>query len=467
MLVSSLSFALIQISVNDYYDFETQTSSGSLNDSHDVRCTSYAYLTPVNDARGMLNSTGGNAHPDTNLTNVIGGVWNQDAVRLKIGIGSPQFFGYFVTTEWNYTKIYSAFATAGKCEFDIIQVGITPYFEGTSEPGTYEITLASWTIDNLIYISMYDLGLMPDNLVGTSLSYQLNTNELWAFNSTAFYESTDTDSSTTRMVEAQCFIPEAYGRNNFSEINNPPGYYDVFCWNTTFEERPFTGAVMVLTNTPVSGSLRLIRFNQDYFTIIDTDHTPDYPTQSMPVTVTWGTTQTANSRLYYRSAPTSNTSNTTGWSSRFIDDDLLEHSIIINGSYIIDNRFYQYWVESNRTGTVINDTNSGIFYNFTVGVIILPGTVNDTAPFPKGLESVGTIIGVGVVDMLYIGSIFMILILSIGGFLASKKPELGVAIAVTGLVLFSVFGWIPYYIFPIIAIIFSIALAVMIKKMVM
>ncbi len=467
MLAGSVSFALISITVNTYYDFETQTSSGSLNASHDVRCTSYAYLTPVNNARGMLNSTGGNAHPDTSLTNVIGGVWNQDAVRLKIGIGSPQFYGYFVTNQWNYTKIYSAFASEGKCEFEIINLTHTPYFDGTSAPDTFEITLASWSNDDLVYFSMYDLGIMADNLVGVSTSYQVSLNELKYFNSTNFYESSEEDSSTSRFVEAQCFVPDAYGEHNFSEINNPPSYYDIFCWNSTVLNRPFIGAIMILTHSGDDGSVRLITFDPDYFTIGNVQHSPLNPMPSMDVTITWDTTQTADSRIYYRSAPISNTSNMSGWSSRYIDDDVLSHSVKINSSFIAVDRFYQYWVQSNRAGTIVNDTNSDIFYNFSVGVTDAPWDVNGTAPFPRGLENVGNAIGVDLMSMLYVGSFFMLLILSVGGFLASRKPELGVSIFVTGLVLFSLFGWLPYYIFPFVSIIFAIALAVMIRKMVM
>lgn len=482
-LASSLSLAAPQykIAVNQYFDFETGTNSGSLNNSHDVKCTSYAVLTPVNTARARLNATGGTSHLSTNLTDVIGSVWDQSGVIIKTGAGAARYFGYFVSTEWNYTKISSNTATSGYCEFDVLEISVDPYFEGTSAPSTYEITLAQWEGSwwdalfgslNTIYFSIYDLGMMTNNLVGTSHSFQTIQGELKYLNSTNYYDSSDQDSSATRMSEAQCFVTSAYGYFNFTEINQPPGYYDIYCWNSSVTNRPATGAVMLKDNTPgSSGSMRMAKFNADYFVISNVDHDPDNPLPNMSTVITWDTTQQADSRIYWRSAPLSNQTNLTGWSSKYLDESVYTHDLTINGTYIIENRFYQYWVESNRSGTVVNATNSGLYYNFSVGGIYFPivsetpeGYENQTAPvLNDAAENLATQLGLDVVIIINIIAIFIVSVFSIVALYCFKNPLFSAVIFITFTAVFTVIGFLPWYFFIILSLIFAFAMVKLMK----
>lgn len=345
-----------------------------------------------------------------------------------------------------------------------------PYFEGTSAPDTFEITLASWTNDENIFLSMYDLGLMPNQYVGSSAWYWVGGNVLYYLNSTNYYESPGTDSSTDRITTAQCFTT-AYGFFNFSEINEPPGYYDVYCWNTTVEARPFVGAIMILDVSGTSGSLRAVTFDPDYFVIGNTKHTPTNPLPNTTVTVSFDTTQTADSRIFWRSAPYSNLSNVTGWSTKYDSSAVLTHSLTINNTYVVKDRYYQYWVQSNRSGTVINDTNGGIYYNFSVGgygggiITETPsGLENQTAPAAgNALENMAAATGIEFQLLIYAFAFLIIFMATIATLMLFHNMLFAGTVFLTGIGLFTVFGMLPFYFFIIIGLIFAFAMIKLFK----
>jgi hypothetical protein len=466
-LFSSIGFAIIQLDLNDYYDFDTATESTVLNSSHDVRCTGTGILTPVNNARKLNNATSDNNAPIvTNYTNVMAGVWSQGQAKLKeTAPAGDNRYAYFVTTDWNYTKVYSKTVTTDKCEFETPQLSVKPYFDGTDYPATYENTLASWTNDAVVYLSFYDLGLMANNWIGSNARYWVATNELIYYNATTKYATTYSDSDLEHLYSSECLLSSGYGDFNFSEINQPDGTYDIYCWNSTITDRPYIGVFMLLTHSGSDGSFRAVWLNTEYFDIFGVAHSPNIPLANMSVVVSWATTLTADSRVYYRYATISNVTSYSGWTSIYDATATTSHAITISGSYILDNYYYQYWVQSIRSGTEINETNNGNYYNFTVGggklpeYIVPPSLENQTYPvLYNATYNLANNLGVDQFLIVNLFAIIIVLITTIGSLWFTHSPLMAGGVFIIGVALLSLFGYLPYYMFIIIALIIAMAM---------
>lgn len=461
---SAVGLAAINLDVNDYYDFETNTHTTVLNSSHDVKCTGTGQLTPVNNARKLNNATGGNDDPIvTNYTNVMKGVWSQGIAKLKETAPSgANRYAYFVTNDWNYTHVYSKTVTESRCEFETPIISQIPYFFGTNYPSTYVNATVSWTNDDIIYFSFYDLGVMSDEWVGSSMRYKASTNELIHYNTTTKYSQYYYDTALEHLTSSECLLSGGYGNINFSEINQPEGTYDVFCVNSSISDRQYVGVFMLLTHGWETGSFRGVWLSTSYFNIYGVSHSPIKPAPNMPVTVTWTTTQPADSRVYYQYHPLSNVT-FSGWTSIYSGTETVSHSIVIDGSYIINSYFYQYYVESIKAGTTVNDTNSGNYYNFTIGSAIPSTSWNETAGetppvVPIAIDRLSQALGLTADMTLFMWGILILIICTGAALIASRNPVFGAVVFVVTAALLGVFGWIPYYI--IIIVILGVAIVI-------
>lgn len=499
---ASLGFAVsydYRIDNNAYFDVETGTSSAVLNSSHDFKCTataSYARIVPVNGARAMVNSTYGGLITE-NKTSVLGAFWNQEAKELCFGCGAVYRYVYLVTNEGNYTRIESETASESKCEFNVWDaISTTPFFDGDTFPTDYQ--LASWTIedafqDDWVYISPYDLGVMKDYYAGAVIKYHGYEDKLYFFNSTESKSDTSIDKSgdLTELDEAligsTCLISSGYSAVTEREaVAEPPTQLAIYCFNTTSNSGKPSAVVAwsVINRTDVRGlpfsgielDMKMVWLNPSYFTIYNVDHDPTIPQPNTTVTISWTTTQVANSKIYWRSTEVYNNlsdeSAYSGWSSKTIDESLATHSVTINNTYILEERFYQFWVESNSSGTVINDTNSGVYYNFSVGGVTLPGNYDPDLPGTKwenetlkpgavvseGTKDMATNLGITQIEMVYAFFFGILIMFAIATLWFTGNPVIGIGVIIVGIALFSLFGYLPYYLFILIALAFAFAM---------
>jgi hypothetical protein len=223
--------------------------------------------------------------------------------------------------------------------------------------------------------------------------------------------------------------------------------------------------------------LKMSYFSEDYFAISNVRNIPEKPLENADVTIAWETTLDGDSTIHWRYASiASNLSdlNFTGWTSKYSNSSVYEHQIVINGSSIVANMFYQYWVESNRSGTVLNATNGGVYYNFSVFGVGLPDYTNQTmidqnltAPMIRtALDHLEAATGIDAFAILNGLAIFITIFLAALGGIATQKAELAIGILITCLLVFSVIGWLPSYVFVFITVVFSIAMSVIIRRVI-
>lgn len=497
-LVSGLSFAVsneYQLDINDYFDIETRTDSTTLNASHDFKCVGTGTIQLVNDARAMVNATYGDIFT-ANLTSLLGYYWNQENKYLMTGVGQPARYVYIATNEWNYSRIQSETVTTSKCEFNIWDnVNTTPFFDGDGYPSNYQ--QVSWSIDDTynddeVYLSPVDLGVLRGNYVGSLIKFRGVDDTLSMYNGTESkfdHEFLTAENLETELLSIDCLSESDYVTDTSREaVTEPPDRYKVYCFNTS---ELFTGksnavisfAVINRTNvrngflTGIEIDFGMTWFNGNYFNIYDVSHSPTNPIENNPVSIRWLTTKVANSTIYWRSTELGNNLSSddsySGWSTKHDNATVLDRTMIINATSIIDGRFYQYYVESSQGGTTVNSTNSGIYYNFTVGFSSLPNDwvdptyENDTVTWQPvvhdATKDLADALGSTQQEIVYL-LFFLILMLCCGAVvIVTGNPVLAVAIFITGAILFSLFGFLPNWVFIIIALVFGFAMVKIIQ----
>lgn len=427
----------------------------------DLKCTGTGQMTPVHNSRKLDNTTGSNEPYHTNLTDVMGQVWSGGIVKLRESApGGANRFAYVVTNEWNYTRIYSDTVTSDKCELNIIDNSTTPYFAGGDYPSTYEITTSSWTNDYVVYFYLYDLGLSGGEYVGVTNRYWANQNQLDHYNCTSKYSAEYSDTDVSH-IYGSSFTTGGYGTNTFTEINVPAGTYEVFLFNSTVGLREFYGGVMFITPSH-NGEVKLAWLNKDYFTIYDVYHSPTNPQGNMSVDVHFTTTQTATSRLFYRYAPVSNLSNVSTWSMIYDGANVSSHKLTINNTKIIDGYFYQYYVEGNNSGVVVNATNNNLYYNFTVGYLVAVPTIPDSY-MDNATSQFARDMGISQIEVYQMLAVIILLIIVISSMAVTHSPLLGVVVGALGIVVFSLMGWLPSYLLIIVMLITALSLYKVLK----
>jgi hypothetical protein len=247
-----------------------------------------------------------------------------------------------------------------------------------------------------------------------------------------------------------------YQLNNYNEINIPLGTYDIFCNNGTQYPNFNYWVLKIMNNTIYHLDVFFTGYSADYVSISDVTHTPLYPYPNMTVTVSWLTSAPANSSIIWRMKLLGNwTNGFSSWVMQDINDSVYSHSIDIDGSNILDGYQYQFYVKSG--GSIDNNTN--IFYNFTTASYILPisevpaGLENQTAPvISDATKNIANALNIEQVIIVNVFAMIIIGICIIGAALVTHNPTFSIAVGVVGLVLFSLFGFLPYYVFVLIAI---------------
>ena len=124
LALAGASMAVDQkLTINQYYDIETNNVSAVNTPLMDFQCTTTGdnqAITPVNNARRVYWA--GNS--EIFLNNSIGYAWRKTAVNLRHPSQSVAVV-YFYTNEGNYARIPSYEVGAGWCQFRTITTGIT------------------------------------------------------------------------------------------------------------------------------------------------------------------------------------------------------------------------------------------------------------------------------------------------------------------------------------------------------
>lgn len=237
------------------------------------------------------------------------------------------------------------------------------------------------------------------------------------------------------------------------------------------------GAIKVLNNSATTGfSFYFAIYQEEYFIISNVRNYPEIPQPNSTLRVYWDTSLAADSKLAWRSAPYYNTSDVTAWA--YVNDSATTttHQMNISNTQIIENRFYQYYVISNRSGTAINDTNGGVYYNFTVGG---PGsgiytgetagkpweneTLRPDNPIHDASEKLSSLLDMDMTTVYAAVFFLLLLMMTVAALWVSNNIAVGGAVFLVGAALFSLFTYLPYYVFMIIAIIFAVVMVLIFK----
>lgn len=162
--------------------------------------------------------------------------------------------------------------------------------------------------------------------------------------------------------------------------------YDVFCFNqsTGHGAREFYGAVKFLSAVDSNLTFYYALYSgTEHFALGNIVHSPEAPAVGENVTINWSTSRPSDSRIFYRHRPLAG-GNYTAWASDYINESVYAHSVVIDGSLILEDREYQYFVQSTTNATV----TSGYYYFNTTGVLppvisYISGVVRDaTTNYP-------------------------------------------------------------------------------------
>jgi hypothetical protein len=409
------AFEVVSLTQNQFYDFETNDTNMALNSSMDVKCTTVISgagnqgLTPVNSARRAVNVTTG----DYVFPHAINYIWNQNEFQWRL-----TSYWLIVTNQGNYVRMLSQNAQNNLCQFTRPNTGgngvaggnlsSTPFFDGAinswnftalNEPFTFQ------TNDTLgTQFSTIDLGhsysnatnylsFNPANLLRNMNGfYDSYYNVFRIFNGsvdlgTSCPSNTCSPNYGNGEIEQLRYLTCA----SIADVNFTAPYnvsnlyvgqnnqYDYTCWNNDRFGPVGTGVGFSINESLTDKGdnfsvYRDIRLNamfynySSYFIISAVQHSPTNPQEGQTVTVSWLTSLPTDSTVFYRyrnASDIDNDSSYVTWLNANVSALVTAHSVPINGSNILDGKYYQYFVVSNG----VNDTNNGLYYNFTVGAV--------------------------------------------------------------------------------------------------
>lgn len=408
-----------QLTINQYFDIETGDISNSINASMDIQCTKVngvsaqdaGQIIPANNARGQagLNHV-------RNFTNLIGLNWDQSIKNLS-GAGQIKYIP-IVTNQGNYTKLVSDSATNGFCEVEPLSGGITmlsqtPFFPSNATNTYATFATASFQVNDTISfrVDYTDLGyfyenntyntFVPSSVIGMDAQYDVYNSRLTIIsgvraNAIEFveYGTAAPLSYLTDKLNCNAILLSGNTTDPFTLVNGLPGRLTPICYYPLKPSGFAGGTVINETTTDLgdAGSVRKdFRVNLAYYDlaffnqITSVSHNPVSPSPGQNVTVSFLSTLPTNTTVFWRfrnASSGNNEGNFSAWFSEFKQESVFAHSIIIPGQLIFDSKFYQYYVIAG----VVNSTNGGTYYNFTVGPI------SSVIGVGNGTNTVGTAI---------------------------------------------------------------------------
>lgn len=395
LFFAGYGFADVQLAVTNYYDYETNTTSASNNASMDVQCTTVnnpgvaQRLTPVNNARWTVQYLGNSSIG--NVSNLNGRIWTQSESEMT----ASQYRG-LVTAQGNWVRVWTFGATNGFCRVTEVNntqgSGVTRMSNTPVISGSYGgITTGINTINNSLsfFYSPLDGGILPHNfsyagLPTTPAKMNINIDLYWNYIS-VLNGTRNGASPITTIQEGDPAI--TYLQNNLDcqilftnyttsggGFNLPEPYLTPICSYQDTNPFALIGAFIVNKTDPADGSSTRFKYtvvtavyNTTAFNILyGVGHVPTNPPANFNTTVSFYSTLAGDTQLFYRYrnvTDNNSESSFTGWFVQTKSENVTVHNIVINSANILDGKFYQYFVGSGTT----NNTNSGNYYNFTVG----------------------------------------------------------------------------------------------------
>lgn len=364
----------------------------------------------------------------------------------------------YITSDGRYVNIAVFSGTGQKCGDVYIHLKNetqNPYLTTATRTETSR-NIHIDTTGTRVNIYLVDNGYSTsDSLTGDWVFYPETANhdiELSTNTDThAFYNSeTNTDDTSNQVPCAD--VSGSLTGSSYWDINVPSGTYDLFCHNLSSDSKALGwnySALKIINTSTTNLDLYYTIYSSAYVNIFNVYHYPAIPQPNMSVSVHWETTTETNSTLYWRTKPLGNW--TSGWSSWVKQENTttsLDHNIVIDGINILDIYQYQYYVMSSTT----TDNNTDYYYNFTVGGVVLPDDYtymyNATKNFTDAL-GVEQIVGVNLI------AVFITMLSTLGSLLATHSLAIGGTVFVTAILLFSLMGFLPYYLFILIALAFT------------
>lgn len=263
----------------------------------------------------------------------------------------------------------------------------------------------------------------------------------------------------------RCYAPNIapfnYTTDIRTEINVPQGS-DVYCFNVSSEHggREFYGIIQVVNVTEDNFDFFYGLAGPNLTEITNVFHLPANPLSNQSVTVFWQSSQTVNSTLFYRFKKIGDVN--------FSNFNRLEglgltknHSIIIDKENIVESNFYQYYVMAGTT----NNTNSGAYYNFSVGIGQRPEYLYNES-YIRNITETRERLPFGVPNTetyIFLFGVVILAIFTIAGFWFGGYP-FGLGSFFGGTALLTAIGFLPSWLLTPLLIITALIVANWIKK---
>ncbi len=412
------------------------------------------------------------------------------------------------TSEYNYVRFNGSTTGINNiCQFswdNETDFSVSPFFPqgGTDFNGSRVHTFNNnETFD--LYFDYYDLGMMFDitrsanqsfNPIGMDVFYETVDNIVSLLNDTehfflgncfpgtpsddlcntpGFTSSGDPRILTTEFMAGQCQLISNSGAgfdNTITNLNVPIGVHQYCAFNDAKNNGTLRIDGAFAMNASIKAAqnttLRNITWNIAHYDngtniITNVRVVQDPPQANENVTIRFESTFLTNASVFFRSTPVpvnETLLNQSLFASVFDNFSTSLHAVDINGSEILLDRFYQFFVVS---GNTINN-NSDEFYNFTIGGIdAFAG--NDSAIVPVTIERLSRVVGVGFSDITYAFGMLLLITTTIISMMAGGM-KLGMAVFGSELTIFSIIGLLPQLLIIPIIFIAALGVAFAIKK---
>lgn len=400
----------------------------------------------------------------------------QDTNRRKVGFTDGGYYytawvsGETVLNQycydayfWMKNETYNPYLTSNKTTDDLtsylISVNMNPYAE--IDRVHFFLTDLGYSINKYLVSSAEWTYYYDNPLIYQASQLAING----GLGEHTFYNTEYNTDNTISDVACEDDITNLQS-TNLLEINIPSNTYDIFCHNGSTAHN--TGinyrwyVLKVINNTDNNFDAFLGAYGSTHTSIFNVFYTPGVPLPNMSVTIHWETSTPQNGTLFWRSKEIGNWSG--GWSAWTMQENTnlsIGHNSIILGSNILDKYQYQFYVRSADTV----DNNTDFYYNFTVGGYagpvntIPPGLENVTYPvLYNATEDFAENMGITQTEAVNIFAVFLLVMLTFASVVATHSIVMGGTVLTVGILVFSLMGFLPYYLFIAIALIFAFIL---------
>ena len=340
-----------------------------------------------------------------------------------------------------------------------------PYLTANFTTNTYETMPVNIT-DSVSQVQMwtYDLGYYQGSEMSGEWQYFTNPAQLSVVGAKHQYYGFDTLTTNNNNKVACGMIADELTAGDLFDINSPiTTNFKKYCFNATANTRGFKWGVLKFINNTVSPfnfDAYFSRMSSGYMSIFNVQNIPEHPTPNSTVIIYWETSDVANGTAFYRSKLAGNW--TSGWTPFTKIENVstgYTHLIHLPKENIIADYQYQYYVQSGLTV----DNNSDVYYNFSVMGVTIPfqqnGTyVNGSDTVYQAITDMANNMGIEKITVTYMFSVIILIIITLAMLVITHNPIGAVAVFLIGALSFSLFGWLPWYVFYIIAILFALAM---------